>query len=223
MTFGNLVLRLRRRLQDIRTSSGTLIEDITTAGIRWSSEELIEITNGSLIELVRTANVYANSPVLQQLVGSGYFEVRGTIAFSSVSEMDAPSTVLAVTSLVEQSGDSRTFAYLRPHVFYNVITGDSAPRDEGFFYTLMYDVSASKRKLILGASYNGTLKYSAIYNKADFGTGDVSTELYIQGMDDILLDIAEREARDREFNWERSGRLDARIMFKMGFSQGGKQ
>ena len=54
MTFGTFVTELRRRLQDIRTTSGTLITDITTSGIRWTSEELINIALSSYPKLLLT-------------------------------------------------------------------------------------------------------------------------------------------------------------------------
>lgn len=222
MTFGNFVTRLRRRLQDIRTTSGTLIEDITTSGIRWTSEELIEIANMSLTELVRTANVYANSPLMEQIVGSGYFEAHDELTFAGV-DLAAPSNTLAITSLTDES-TNQAYAYLSPKNFYDLTNELGAPRDEDFFYTVIYDATNTVRKVTLSASLTGNLRYTAIYNKADYVAADVSAELYIAGMNDLLLDIAEREARDREHNWERSRILDVRIGFKFGVSlgQGGR-
>ena len=222
MTFGNFVTTLRRRLQDIRTTSGTLIEDITTSGIRWTSEELIEIANLSLTELVRTANVYANSPLLEQIIGSGYFKTHGTLTFAS-AELAAPTNTLAIMSLTDETAN-QAYAYLAPRAFYDLVNTPGAPRDEDFFYTVVYDASNEERRIILSASKTGDLRYTAIYNKADYVAGDTADELYIAGMNDLLLDIAEREARDREHNWERSRILDVRIGFKFGVSlgQGGK-
>jgi len=76
---------------------------------------------------------------------------------------------------------------------------------------------------MLGASYTGDLRYTAIYNKGNYTSSDSAVVLYIAGMDDLLLDIAEREARDREHNWERSRILDVRIAFKFGVSLGGNR
>lgn len=222
MTFGTFVTTLRRRLQDIRTISGTLITDITTSGIRWTSEELIEIANLALIELVRISNVYESSPLLKQIIGSGFFEARGTLVFSGI-ELATPSDVLAITSLTENAATERSFGYLEPMKFHDVVTEHGAPRDEGFFYTVMFDASAVIRKIVLGASYTGTLKYVAIYNRANYTSSDGTVVLYISGMDDILFDIAEREARDREHNWERSRILDVRIAFKFGVPLGGNR
>ncbi len=222
MTFGTFVTTLRRRLQDIRTISGTLITDITTSGIRWTSEELIEIANQALIELVRVSNVYENSPLLKQIIGNGYFEARGTLTFSS-AELATPSNVLAITSLVEDAATGRSFGYLEPSKFYDVVIEHGAPRDEGFFYTVIFDASAVVRKIMLGASYTGDLRYTAIYNKGNYDSSNSAVVLYIAGMDDLLLDIAEREARDREHNWERSRILDVRIAFKFGVSLGGNR
>lgn len=222
MTFGTFVTTLRRRLQDIRTISGTLITDITTSGIRWTSEELIEIANLSLIELVRVSNVYENSPLLKQIIGSGFFEARGTLTFAG-AELNTPSNVLAITSLVEDTGDGRSFGYIEPSKFYDVAIEHGAPRDEGFFYTVIFDATAVARKIMLAASYTGDLRYIAIYNRGNYTSSDGAVVLYIAGMDDLLLDIAEREARDREHNWERSRILDVRIAFKFGVSLGGNR
>jgi len=222
MTFGNFVTKLRRRLQDIRTTSGTLIEDITTAGIRWTSEELIEIANMSLTELVRTANVYAKSPLMEQIVGSGYFEAHDVLTFAGAA-LAAPSNTLAITSLTDE-GTNQPYAYLSPKDFYDLTNELGAPRDEDFFYTVIYDASNTERRVVLSASKTGNLRYTAIYNKADYVAANEDVELYIAGMNDLLLDIAEREARDREHNWERSRILDVRIGFKFGVSlgQGGR-
>lgn len=216
MTFGNFVTTLRRRLQDIRTASGTLIEDITTSGIRWTSEELIEIANMSLTELVRIANVYAKSPLLEQIVGSGYFETFGDLAFTGTSKA-APSNTLAITSLMDVTAN-QAYAYLTPERFYDVTDELGTPIDEHFFYTVIYYATATERRVVLNVSKTGNLRYTAIYNKADYISTNSALELYIAGMNDLLLDIAEREARDREHNWERSRILDARIGFKFGVS-----
>ena len=167
MTFGKFVTTLRRRLQDIRTISNTLITDITTSGIRWTSEELIEIANIALTELVRTANVYGKSPLLEQIIGSGYFEAKGTMTFAG-TELAVPSSIMAITSLIDDAGIDRSWAYLAPAVFYDVSKESGAPREDGWYYTVMYDVATTTRKVVLSQSHTGDLIYSAIYNKDDY-------------------------------------------------------
>lgn len=214
MTFENYILRIRRRVQDIRTSSKTVISDLTTSGVRWTSAELIEIANQAITDLVRLVNIYSENSMLRQLVGAGYFENKGTIAFSSSDSADAPSEILQITSL--SKNDGRRFGYKLPKDFFEYVYDDAQPRADNQYFTVAYDIGASKRKVYLSESLNESLDYTGIYSKASYGAGDGSTSLFLVGLDDVLLDIAERECRDREHNWDRSQILDFRISYKLG-------
>lgn len=226
MTFGNYILRLRQRLQDLRTSSGTVISTISDNGIRWSANNLIEIANTAITEAVRLINQYSDSNLMKSL-GEGFFEASTQITMSNGSGL-VPSTVLNITSVTMYAGqnpeglDARPFIYMPPNKYDEVIGDNSLPRSNMWVYTVRYSLTLAQRRLyaVMGTdAYTGTLVVTGIYNKSDYGTGDTATNIFLLGLDDFLLDVAERECRDREHNWERSQILDARIALKLGMSR----
>jgi hypothetical protein len=95
----------------------------------------------------------------------------------------------------------------------------SEPGNSGYYYTIVYDITTSKRKIkVKPANFAGAVSYIGIYGKVDYGTINADNSIFLTNLDDFLLDIAEREARDREHNWDRSKTLDFRIAYKLGIS-----
>lgn len=221
MTFGNFILRLRQRLQDLRTSSGTVISTINDNGIRWSANNLIEIGNTAITEAVRLINQYSESDLMKML-GKGFFE-----AFTSVIMTDGsglvPTGMLSVTALLGGEGTgNRGFQYVPPDVYDEAIADRSKPRVDMWIYTVRYSMVLGQRRIQAdkgGTPATGSLTVNGIYNKSDYGSNDSDTEIFLQSIDDFILDIAERECRDREHNWERSQILDTRIAIKLGIKR----
>lgn len=228
MTFGNYILRLRQRLQDLRTSSGVVITTISDNGIRWSANNLIEIANASITEVVRLVNQYSNSNLMKSL-GEGFFEASTQITMSGGTGL-IPSTILNITSVTmyagpHPGGDARPFIYIPPDKYDEVIGDNSLPRSNMWVYTVRYSLTLAQRRLYAvkgNEGCSGIIVVTGIYNKSDYGVNNDNDTIFLLGLDDFLLDVAERECRDREHNWERSQILDVRIALKLGLS-GGKQ
>ncbi len=224
MTFGKFVLRLRARLQDRRTSAGVTITGISTSGVRWSSDELIEIANQAIVDAIRTIHNHPTSNLFKQL-GQSVFQATGTVAISSGSA-NLPSNILDITRLTEDGISNRDREFQRRAVdeFYGALVDDSEPLRNAYLYTVVFDAGSGLRKVMVKPSdYSQNVRYTGIYSKSNYTSADTAVELFLQGMDDFLLDIAEREARDREHNWDRSKILDFRIAMKLGISLRGEQ
>ena len=224
MTFGNFILRLRQRLQDLRTSSGTVISTITDNGIRWSANNLIEIANGAITESVRLINQYSDSTIMRSL-GQGFFEAFNTGVVFANGMATVPNGMLVVTAVQDRdivASGYRDFVYMPPDIYDEVVADRSKPRSDMWVYTVRYSMVLAARKIqaqkgdILA---DGNLTVVGIYNKSDYSSGDSSITIFLEGIDDFLLDVAERECRDREHNWDRSQILDARIALKLGMSR----
>lgn len=219
MTFGNFILRLRARLQDRRTMAGAVISSLATSGARWDSTELIEIANQSLNETIRSIYNFPDKEanLLKQLA-QPLVQAKGTVSVVSGSA-NLPSNILHIVRLIEDGVNNRDreFQWRNPDEFFGLVVDDSSPLDESYIYTVVFDVSSATRKILVKpTSYTQTVVYSGVYSKFNYTSSDTNTEIHIQGMDDFLLDVAERECRDREHNWQRSQILDMRIMTKMG-------
>lgn len=213
MTFGNFILRLRARLQDRRTASGSVITAIDDAGVRWSADELYEIANSAIIECIRTVKANPTSELAKRLVEST-IQAVGSVTFVTGS-VDMPANVMTLTQL--KASSTREFVYRKPDEFASLLVDSSEPSNSGYFYTVVYDIASSKRKILTKPStFSGAASYVGIYGKVDYGTVNVNDGIFLTNLDDLLLDIAEREARDREHNWDRSKILDFRIAYKLG-------
>ena len=229
MTFGNYILRLRQRLQDLRTSSGTVISLISDNGIRWSANNLIEISNTAITEAVRLINQYSTSNLMKSL-GQGFFEAFTDVTMSAGSGLisNYMLDVIAVND-IEGSGitDPRPFTPLSPDKYDETLNENSKPFSDMYIYTVRFSLSLGQRRLYASRAgvpvATGSLRVTGIYNKSDYGTSDSAVELFLRGLDDFILDIAERECRDREHNWDRSQILDARIALKLGIQMNRSQ
>ena len=215
MTLGNYVLSLRNRIQDIFTYAGVKITSANTDGIRWTSSELVEICNSSISELVRLISLYKDNPRISELI-------QNLVALSSNSEItngakELDETVGIVLSV--RKTDGSFYAKISPDLYTQYASADKSPRENEYFFTVLLNPSSGKREIkILPANSADRITYSFIYKKANYTSSDLNTDIYLQGFDDLLLDIAERECRDREKNWDRSNILTTRIIQKLGGS-----
>ena len=214
MTFGNYILRLRARLQDAKTVAGSAITLITQDGSRWSSNELIEIANTAIAETSRLLLLNQISPVGLQL-GSDMIIAHGSGATDSAGKLAIPTSVLAILSVE----GTEPYGYVPPDKFIHTKLFTNPLHENEYLYTVV--ISSDVRYLFILPAEAKTITYTYSYVKRDYSSSSTSTEIYLQGIDDLLLDIAEREARDREHNWERSKILDIRIASKMGVKIGG--
>ncbi len=213
MTFGQYILRLRARLQDRRTANGDPITTINTAGVRWSADELYEIANNAIIDCIRTVENNPTSELAKRLVEST-IEAVGSLTFAS-GVADMPANVMYISQLMATS--TREFVYKKPSEFASLMLESSEPGNSGYFYTIIYDIATSKRRIkVKPSTFVGTVSYIGIYGKVDYGFLNANDGIFLTNLDDLLLDIAEREARDREHNWDRSKILDFRIAYKLG-------
>jgi len=219
MTFGNFILSLRERLNDMRKYNTSAITLITEDGIRWTSAKLIEIANSSLAQTYRLLTVYSKSPVVEQLAPLiGAIATANVTITSGVGSM--PTDAMYVIELIDASNNS--YAYIKPEKYLLYKGMGKQPLNEGFFYTTLFTAGGPTVRSIYtlpATSFTATVNY--LLCKVNYANTDGAAVLSLSNMDDLLLDIAEREARDREHNWERSKILDARIAIKLGINIGG--
>ena len=193
-------------------------------GIRWSANNLIEISNTAITEAVRLINQYSDSNLMKSL-GKGFFEASSVVAMNSGSGTISSYIldVLSVTEVPYADGtESRPYTYIEPDKYNEIFGSKNKPYSDMYIYTVRTNLSLGARRLYArggNAPVNGSLLVMGIYNKSDYGTGNNNDEIFLYGLDDFLLDVAERECRDREHNWDRSQILDARIALKLGMQR----
>lgn len=213
MTFQDFILRLRARLQDRRTSFGAVITALSDSGTRWSADELYEIANDAIIDCIRTVTANPTSELAKRLVEST-IEATGSVTVASGS-VAMPANVMTITQLMATS--TREFVYRKPDEFASLLLDASEPANSGYFYTVVYNIATTTRLIkVKPTTFSGAVSFTGIYGKVDYGTANANDGIFITNMDDLLLDIAERDARDREHNWDRSKILDFRIAYKLG-------
>ena len=212
MTFKNYILQLRRRLQDLRTVGGVVISDLTADGVRWTTSELIEVCNDVFDQIVLLLMSHPQSQIYSQL-GEGFFIYKTSGTTDSTGLYIMPSTSLAVITL-----ESTTYPYTRisPVEYSRYVNGEVLPTFDDHFFTVIQDVTNKVRKIMIIPQAVVTFTMSSIYSKTDYVVGDAAQEIHLRGINWLLKDVAERECRDREHNWERSKILDERIKFNLG-------
>ncbi|MHB9147703.1 MAG: hypothetical protein ACYC2U_04715 [Candidatus Amoebophilus sp.] len=207
----------------MRKSDTSAITLITEDGIRWTSAKLIEIANSAIAQTYRMIEVYSKSPVIQHLAPVvGSVSQVGSVSFSS-GVASLPSNASFILEVIDASNNS--YAYIPPEQYLLYKNIGRQPLSEGFFFTILTDASnveAPVRKIytLPASSFTGTITY--IFARTDYDNTKSASILALTNMDDLLLDVAEREARDREGNLDRSKVLDVRIMMKLGINIGGQ-
>jgi hypothetical protein len=218
MTLKDLVLEVRQRLQDMRTREGTIITDITEDGIRWSAANLLGIVNDAFTETTRLIiTAYDNNTVTQQLAND-IMQAHQTANYTAAG-LELPATAFFVTSVNEQGKTDSPYGYTTPRRYYDYAAQSASPKAGEKFYTVVYDAENNVRKLLLLPAEEKAIIYTYVYSIENLSLNDSNQVLPFYGVKDLLKDVAEREARDREKNWERSLVLDKRIAIKLGISQ----
>ncbi len=214
MTFGNYVLETRRRLQDLRTSTNEVITTITTNGLRWTSAEIINICNIALAKAVRLLATYPTSPVMGQ-IGQSHILRDTTLTITSSVSAAIASTVLNIVSVVD-SANNKEYKIISPMEFLRHVASNAEARSNNYFASVFL-VGGTDRKLkVTPALSSGTMNVIYIYYTI-YSTSDTSTAMFLpDALNDFVLDLAEKEAREREHNWERAKILDNSIMLSLG-------
>lgn len=221
MTFANFVLNLRRRLQDRYESDGTIITSANTDGVRWTSSELVDICNVAITAFTRLMFAYKEHPMFSGIIDS-YTVLKTSESISATGELTFadPTKVYDILSIRKVGGKS--YAPISAS-FYTLYASDTkAPRSGEYFFSLFFDETNLYKYIKILPAEASTVDYAYLYVKNDYTSSDITSgaNLYITNFDDLLLDLAEREARDREHNWERSKVLDARIISSLGVRNG---
>jgi len=215
MTFGNLILRLRERLGDMRKSDSSAITAISQDGIRWTSASLIDISNSAISETIRLISIYkTNNLMLQQL-----YSMFGIIYPTTISIINGDGTITEpILYVSELSVNDKLYAYITPEKYLFYKTQKLSLLKDELFFTIVFDSLNNTKILKLLPITSGTItaNVTCIYTKSDYTVADGAINIGLRNMDDLILDIAEREACDREHNHERSLILDKRIGLKLG-------
>lgn len=221
MTFANFVLNLRRRLQDRYESDGTLITSADTDGVRWTSSELVDICNTSITAFTRLMFMYKEHPMFSGVVDAySVLVASASVQASGVLTFADPTKVYDVLSVRKSS--SKSYAPISTNLYTLYASDTKAPRSGEYFFSLFFDETNLYKYIRVLPAESATVDYVYLYIKNDYTSSDITggTSLYITNFDDLLLDLAEREARDREHNWERSKVLDTRIISSLGVRNG---
>jgi hypothetical protein len=226
MTFGNSILKLRERLQDMRKADASLITLASDNGRRWTSSALIGLCNSALLETLRLISVYSDSPILKQLSG----DLQGAVVYDSlgvptesgaIATIDCPIGCIGIIELLGSSSDE--FIYIRPIEFISRLSNSTLLSRTDRLFTILFNSDTYVREIkLIGYKTGEQITGSWFVNRADYTIADIAEEFFVTGLDDIFLDIAERQARDIEHHWERSAMLDARIKEKLGLFGGTK-
>jgi hypothetical protein len=137
-----------------------------------------------------------------------------------VGGLDLPATAFFVEAVNKQGEKDRPYAWIAPKLYYDYAATTSGPKAGERFYTVIYDVENNTRRLLLLPIADTSIVYTYVYSIEGLSLTDGDQVLPFYGVKDLLKDVAEREARDRDKNWERSLVLDQRIAIKLGIKQG---
>ena len=216
MTFGNYILRLRRRLQDFRTVAGVNITTLSQDGARWTTSELVEICNDVFDQVILLLRSNMQSQIYQQL-GEDFFIFHTTGTTDSTGKSAMVANALAILTL---DVNNKPYTLIHPAEYVRYKDKGVLPTFAETFYTVVQNVSTKVRNILIIPEEVVTFSISAIYSKTDYVIADINQELHLQGINWLLMDMAEKECRDREHNWERSKILDERIKFNLGIKNG---
>lgn len=223
MTFGEFILLLRERLNDLRKSDASLITLPSEDGVRWTSSKLVSIANIALLEASRLIGIYGKTPFFTQLSGNlegvivPFVIEAGTLEDNDgVKSVSLPPTVLMINEALLSTGER--IDYIKPSEFLT-FRGDVKLLSRGDkLFTVMYDTETTTKKFYVVGHTSGDIGITYLFSKSSYAIDDSDEQLFLQGIDDLLLDIAEREGRDREHNETRSKILETRILVKLGFN-----
>lgn len=221
MTFSDLVLKARRRLHDLRDVAGSVITSASGDGIRWTSDELVDLCQAGLMELQRTllsldlerhintANQYRIIQCSIE-VGGGYGEVT-----------NLPSTFYDIKNL-QTTDASKIYTWVNQDEFFGaryLMVEDDGESIEKRIFTMVYDSVTKEMKVLVLPIPTETIdpvQAIAVISLDELYTLDSSEDLPFINMNDLLLDFIEREARRIEHNPQQLKAVNDYINFKLG-------
>ncbi len=215
MTFSELMLKARRRLQDIRDASGVLITDASKDGIRWTSVLLSDVLIEGLHDFSRTliglklTNHY-NESAFNRIQDCTIEKVTGKVVFS------VPERIYKVVRLIEVADRTAIYDYVSPDDFFSNIYRSSYV-DEKFFTTVFDDNTKLVEGLVSKISVDN-IAARAInkINLDDLYTIESTVELPFVNINDLILDYIEKVARVIEHNPTQAQVVNQDIQFKLG-------
>jgi hypothetical protein len=225
MTFGNLILNLRKRLQDFRKRDGSLISVASEDGVRWTSSELVDIWNEAFEEFLRYASMISvnidNKGAINRLINS-----RLLLSDNALSgDVQIASTGIYLVTHVTREEYPSSYEYYTPQKYAERLAeaGDSDVNEERpiFTYEKYDDSNFTLRTTPETAVPSGITYHYLPVMKYDIGDIAVSVPLD-NCFYDVVFDIAERVARDRNNEWGKSAQLDRRIVSKLGVQNVGE-
>lgn len=224
MTFGNLILALRRMLQDMRKPNGTIIITADESGLRWSSSDLIDKCNNALQETSRLIETYSKSPIALQLAEFGLM-AEGNFSLDDDEyyyDFDITTDkVLAIQGLVDVIGNE--YEYISPERYRAFqLTGNEQIGDSHYFTVMRAAPDYNQKRIYvlpIPSADATVFSYVATVKPTPYTADYFDTEIYIQGIDDFILEVALKNCRLEERNMEDYNMLLTSIMLKLGVAQ----
>jgi len=217
MTFGDFILRVRRRSQDLRTSNGQLITAPTGNGIRWGAADIADACNSALDEASRLLSVYDKSPIMRQLTENNLIVFDNLTFSSKICTLD--DEILAVIGL-EKVGSNQEYIYVEPTRLQSYSSSELSNVAESYWFTVIRNLGTLKKECRI-TSTETSLRATMLLDTPEFNTTttDLAKELPYQGIDDFLECIAEKKLRTWEGYHERVNALMAEIQVYLGVGE----
>lgn len=214
MTFGDFILRVRRRSQDLRTSDGALITNPIENGIRWGAMDIADACNNALDEASRLLSVYDKSPVMRQLTENNLIVFDNLTFTDKVTTLD--KEILAVIGL-EKVGSNQEYVYIEPTRLQTYTASELSNVAESYWFTVIRNISTLTKECRI-TSTETELRATLLLDTPEFNTTttDLAKELPYQGVDDFLECIAEKKLRTWEGYHERVNALMQEIQVYLG-------
>jgi len=207
MTYKELIIEARHRLQDIRAKNGSIIttSDVTENGIRWTFERLNSICKGAVAEMLRTLFALHLDKAIDTSVQ--YRQYQGTLSLSSgymiLSLTDDPE-YLRIISIQDINDASKIYAWKDQEDFFSSryfnqtydLDNDTAIDELDYIFTTIYDESSNKKQTIALPLSSTVQQVQTIVRVSFNPILDVSSSVQLPFVDsdDILLDYIEKNA-----------------------------
>lgn len=217
MTFSEFIIQLRYRLQDIRKADTSVITLATDDGIRWSSLVLQTIAKGAITEMLRTLsalklNEYINTAIQFQVLPIS-INVEGGVE-------GLPDAYNKILSIIDE--DNNTYEFISQEKFF---TNEYMSLDEengignttNKYFTVFYNFNNEGSTPIVKTNTTELKSGKAVIKVplTELYTITNASPLPFVDVDDLLLDIAEKEARNYEVNSPRADALNKNIDRKL--------
>lgn len=212
MTVGNFILALRRRLQDLRTSAGTIITAADTNGIRWSANDLMDKLNETLDQVSRMLIIYDKSPLVMQLTENQLI-IKKSLTFTSRSASLANDEIGVLG--FEKDGTQQEYTYIPPMRLRSYEDSPLPSVKNSQYFTVVRDVTTLVKKVLITTSET-SLEATILVQPPNFDFTDLAQEIYFQGIDDFILLVAEKLCRSEEGFYDRVGQIMQEIKVSLG-------